>query len=106
MDMLGTQKMRRFITEYYQGSDEPKLVKSAIMAARWREQSLSMASIDTVKSTITYTLFGARKVGRVHADMFSRWAALEARGSKRATWGQLLYLPIIFFGYGFLLGEL
>ena len=69
--MLGTQKMRRFITEYYQGSDEPREVERAIMAVRWREQSLSKASIDSVKSTITYTLFGARKVGREGTRLLS-----------------------------------
>lgn len=37
--------------------------------------------------------------------MLARLAALEARGAKRATLSVILYLPIIFFAYGFLLGE-
>ena len=37
--------------------------------------------------------------------MFNRLAALEARGAKRASFGQMLYLPAIFFAYGVLLGE-
>ena len=35
----------------------------------------------------------------------TRLAALEARGGKRASLGQMLYLPVIFFAYGVLLGE-
>ena len=34
MDMLGSPKMRQIITEDYQNSEEPKLIKRAIMRAR------------------------------------------------------------------------
>ncbi len=35
MDMLGNQKMRQIITDHYQMSDEPQLMKRAIAAARY-----------------------------------------------------------------------
>ena len=35
MDMLGNYKMRDILTEQYSMSNEPKLVRSAITAARW-----------------------------------------------------------------------
>ena len=36
--------------------------------------------------------------------MINRVASLEARASLRSSTGQLIYLPVIFFLYGFLLG--
>ena len=48
--------------------------------------------------------FGTRHAGRTHNYFFKRLAALEARAVKRTSVTLLLYLPIIFFGYGFLLG--
>ena len=47
---------------------------------------------------------GTRYAGRTQNYSIERLAALEARAMKRASLGALLYLPIIFFGYGFLLG--
>ena len=47
---------------------------------------------------------GNRQAGRTHNYMISRLAALESRAMKKATLTNVLYLPIIFFGYGFLLG--
>lgn len=39
------------------------------------------------------------------ANWFVRQAVLEARASKRASFIWTAYLPIIFFAYGFVLGE-
>ena len=50
-------------------------------------------------------LRGSRHTGRTHNTTISRLAALEARAMKRASYSATLYLPIIFFGYGFLLGK-
>ena len=47
---------------------------------------------------------GSRQAGRTHNYSIIRLAALEARAMKRASLAIILYLPIIFFGYGFLLG--
>ena len=48
--------------------------------------------------------FGTRHAGRTQNYFFQRLAALEARAVKRTSFTALLYLPIIFFAYGFLLG--
>ena len=48
---------------------------------------------------------GSRHAGRTHNYSVVRLAALEARAMKRANLMTILYLPIIFFGYGFLLGN-
>ena len=47
---------------------------------------------------------GSRQAGQTHNYSIIRLAALEARAMKRASLAIILYLPIIFFGYGFLLG--
>ena len=39
------------------------------------------------------------------AGSMNRLGALEARATKRAKVGQTLYLPVIFIGYGLLLGK-
>lgn len=39
------------------------------------------------------------------AGSMNRLGALEARATKRAKLGQMLYLPVIFIGYGLLLGK-
>ncbi len=39
MDMLGNQKTRQLITEYYQSSSEPDLVKRAIKSSRYSSNS-------------------------------------------------------------------
>ena len=41
MDMLGNQKMRQLITDYYQCTDEPKLVTQAVQKAWCRERKFS-----------------------------------------------------------------
>ena len=48
---------------------------------------------------------GKRHAGRTHNYSIVRLAALEARAMKRANLVTVFYLPIIFFGYGFLLGR-
>ena len=35
MDMLGSPKIRQIITENYQNSEDPKLIRQAIMRARY-----------------------------------------------------------------------
>ena len=65
----------------------------------------STGSIDTF-NPITYAIWGKRRVRDRHNNTFTRLASLEARGSKRAGLSQSLYLPVIFFAYAFLLGEL
>ena len=47
---------------------------------------------------------GSRHAGRTHNYSIVRLAALEVRAMKRASLTSVLYLPIIFFGYGILLG--
>ena len=54
---------------------------------------------------IGFAMHGARKAGDHHGSTFSRLASLEARGAKRANRLQALYLPVIFFAYGLLLGK-
>ena len=130
MDMLGNPKMRQIISEHYHTSDEPRLIKRAITAARyikhsrmycpssrlvlacthwahththlhrWREYSTSFSPSDYIS---TYALFGARKVPRSQPDMFTRMAVQEARGAKRTF---VFFLPFIFFAFGFVLGLL
>lgn len=55
-----------------------------------------------VHTTVTFSLF---RVGDNQGGIFTRLATLEARGAMRASFGQMLYLPIIFFAYGILLGK-
>lgn len=62
MDMLGNPRFRLILTEYYQESEEPRLVKRAVKLARWREYSQSSASVDSIGSVVGNALFGARKV--------------------------------------------
>ena len=45
-----------------------------------------------------------RKVAK-HAGTFNRLAVLETRANLRNTWVWRLYLPVIFFSYGLLLGQ-
>ena len=46
MDMLGNQRMRQLITDYYQCTDEPSLVSNAVMTARSRERKISEDMLD------------------------------------------------------------
>ena len=46
MDMLGNQKMRQLITDYYQSSGEPNLVNRAVQQAWTRERKYSLDLID------------------------------------------------------------
>ena len=46
MDMLGNQRMRQLITDYYQCTDEPNLVSHAVMTARSRERKFSEDVLD------------------------------------------------------------
>ena len=62
-----------------------------------------MLSVDSVTSSVSYALFGAKKVARRQADLFTRMATLEARGAKRSF---VFFLPFMFFAFGFVLGEL
>ncbi len=60
MDMLGNQKMRQIITDHYQMSDEPRLVKRAITAARYTcnsESCFDMYMYIKINECICYALF-------------------------------------------------
>ena len=46
MDMLGNQRMRQLITDYYQSTDEPRLISRAVVKARIKERSLSIDLVD------------------------------------------------------------
>ena len=46
MDMLGNQRMRQLITDYYQSSGEPNLVNRAVQQAWTRERKYSLDLID------------------------------------------------------------
>ena len=63
MDMLGNPRFRQVLTEYYQDSKEPKLVRYAVKVARWKEYSQSSSSMDSLGSALEFALFGAKKVG-------------------------------------------
>lgn len=62
MDMLGNPRFRQILTEYYQDSVEPKLVRRAVKVARWQEYSRSASSVDTIGHAVEFALFGAKKV--------------------------------------------
>ena len=46
MDMLGNQRMRQLITDYYQSSGEPNLVNRAVQQAWTRERKFSQDLMD------------------------------------------------------------
>ncbi|CAI8009436.1 ABC transporter G family member 8 [Geodia barretti] len=112
MDMLGDRKMRKIVNSYYEDSGEPKLVRKAVDEARRKEQMFNAENIEidgpnTLAAkfkTLRVIVQGSRHAGRTHNYSVVRLAALEARAMKRANLMTILYLPIIFFGYGFLLG--
>ena len=60
MDMLGNQRMRQFITDYYQSSGEPKLVNQAVKQAWTRERKYSLDLMDGNEGDGT-TLWGQIK---------------------------------------------
>ncbi len=70
---------------------------------RWKEQSQSTGSLE---SMVQFALHGGKKLEGHRASTFYRLATLEARGAKRSRWMNTLYLPVIFFAYGFLLGKM
>ena len=51
-------------------------------------------------------LLGSRHVGRSQNYSPMRLPALEARAMKRANLITILYLPVIFLSYGFVLGKM
>ena len=57
---------------------------------------------------ILFCSINPKKTNRIRpqASWFARLAVLEARASKRANLIWLLYLPVIFFVYGFVLGRI
>ncbi len=79
-----------------------KLDIAPSLTCRWKEYSTSINSLDTISDSVSYALFGSKKVARRQADLFTRMATLEARGSKR---GFVFFLPFMFFAFGFVLGE-
>eukprot|EP00731_Ephydatia_muelleri_P033327 Em0028g2a len=103
MDVAGNHKLRAIITGYYERSSDPQLVRDAIKKACSNSKSKSREILDTVTNKVQYAIYGAKRVGNHQGGVFNRLAALEARGAKRASFGQMLYLPAIFFAYGVLL---
>ena len=83
MDMLGNPSFRRILTEYYQESKEPKLVRYAIKVARWREYSQSNSSMDSIGSAVSFAVFGAKKV--------SPWDVMVGSISGLSSRGTVLY---------------
>ena len=65
MDMLGNPSFRRVLTEYYQESQEPKLVRQAIKLARFRQVGQSQSSMDSLGSAFGLALHGAKKVRKI-----------------------------------------
>lgn len=72
---------------------------------RWKEYRSKSASVDSLKSALELAFVGTKKVGNRHGGTFTRWAALEARGSKRLGIGAILYIPVFFMAFGFILGN-
>jgi hypothetical protein len=107
MDMLGDRKMRKIVNSYYDDSGEPTLVRKAVAEAYSKEQDYNEQVDSSGNALLTrwrMIFQGNRLAGRTQNHSIERLAALEARAMKRASLSTLLYLPIIFFGYGFLLG--
>ena len=62
MDILGNSTMRQIITDYYQASDEPKSVQTAINLATVADTKLSGTSaMNTLTRQFSYALYGAKK---------------------------------------------
>ena len=59
---------------------------------------------DKLLYILILAVYKINRVSDKHASIFYRLSALQARASKRLTWGLACYLPVIFFVYGFLLG--
>ena len=62
MDMLGNPRIRQVLTEYYQESEEPKLVRRAIKIARFQQFSQTQSSMESLGSAFELAIHGARKV--------------------------------------------
>ena len=62
MDMLGNPRMRQILTEYYQESEEPKLVQHAIKMARIQRYCQIQSSMESLASAVELAIHGARKV--------------------------------------------
>ena len=70
MDMLGNQKMRQLITDYYQCTDEPKLVNLAVKKARLRERKYSQDLMDGGSDDGDKSLSMWEQLKYVFVDMF------------------------------------
>ena len=65
MDMLGNPKFRKILTDYYQDSNEPKLVRQAITSSRIKTIKHRRASMESFSSTLDVVIHGARKVQNI-----------------------------------------
>ena len=92
MDILGSKASRSAILSYYRLTEESEEIYDAICHAQHRRKKYFGPVSRTYK-------------GQKSSSFFSRVAAWEARATLRATWSQLIYLPLIFTVYGLLLGS-
>ena len=61
MDMAGSHKLRAVVTDYYEKSDDPHLVRRAIMQACYQSKSKSLESFDSVTQKFKYALYGVKR---------------------------------------------
>ena len=92
MDILGSKESRSAILSYYRLTEESEGIYDAICHAQHQRKKY-------------FGPVSKQYKGLKSSSFVSRLAAWEARASIRATWSQLIYLPIIFTIYGLLLGS-
>ncbi|KAI6657302.1 hypothetical protein LOD99_50 [Oopsacas minuta] len=92
MDILGSKESRSAILSYYRLTEESEEIYDAICHAQHRRKKYFGPVNETYK-------------GLKSSSFTSRVTSWEARASLRATWSQLIYLPLIFTVYGLLLGS-
>lgn len=91
MDMLGNPTVREIITEYYQHSGEQTRILELLEKTRMNNANAALLQF-------------VNEQNNDGSGLLTRLAALEARNAKQGGIWQLLYLPCLFLGYGFLLG--
>ncbi|XP_065845243.1 uncharacterized protein [Oscarella lobularis] len=89
MDILGSERYRTAILDYYNRSYEPKAVKAAVRRARRRNsQTKEMGNFVEEDS-----------------GWKNRYFVLETRAAMRSGLAQSIYLPLIFLLYALVLGS-
>ena len=64
-----------------------------------------MESVESFGDAIKYIVHGTKNTSE-QSSSFTRMSVLEARAAKRASFGVLAFLPVIYFTIGFVLGRL